>query len=99
MAYNLLLVAGKMGDYPPLYYGHRVPLNLSDSINTMMFTQPSNFPGGFSIKSGRVDLLQVVGITSAELEFAKKASSDELKELIVSNAGGLFTSKDRVSVV
>ncbi|WP_445370111.1 suppressor of fused domain protein (plasmid) [Methylomonas sp. HW2-6] len=99
MAYNLLLFAGKIGDYPPLDYGNRVPLTLSAGIKTMMFTQPINFPKSFSIKSGRVDLLQVVGITPAELEFAKKASSDELKELIVTNTGGLFTSKDRVSVV
>jgi len=98
MAYNLQLVAGKMGDYPPLDYGARVPLTLSERIKAMIFTQPITFPESFFIKSGRVDLLQVVGITSAELEFAKKAS-DELLELIVRNAGGLFTSKDRVSVV
>lgn len=95
MAYNLLLVAGKMGNYPPLDYGHRVPLTLSEGIKTMMFTQPINFPESFSIKSGRVNLLQVVGITPAELEFAKNASTVELKELIVSKTGGLFTSKDR----
>jgi Suppressor of fused protein (SUFU) len=99
MTYNLLLVAGKMGDYPPLDYGHRVPLALSENIKTMMFTYPIHFPESFSIRSGRVDLLQVVGITPAELAFAKKASSDELSDLIVSNTGGLITSKDRVSVV
>lgn len=99
MAYNLLLAAGKMGDYQPLDYGHRVPLALSESIKTMMFTHPINVPDSFSIKSGQVDLLQVVGITLAELEAAKKTSSDELKEMIVSNAGGLITSKERPSVV
>jgi hypothetical protein len=65
----------------------------------MMFTHPINVPDSFSIKSGQVDLLQVVGITLAELEAAKKTSSDELKEMIVSNAGGLITSKERPSVV
>lgn len=99
MAYNLLLAAGKIGDYPPLYYGCRVPLDLSEDIKTMMFTHPVNFPGSFSIRSGRVDLLQVVGITLAELEVAKQTSSEELKEKLVNTTGGLITRKERASVV
>lgn len=99
MAYNLLLAAGKMGDFPPLDYGNRVPLALSEDIKIMMFAYPVNFPESFSMKSGRVDLLQVVGITPAELEVAKQTSSEELKEKIVSKLGGLITSKVRASVV
>lgn len=89
MAYNLLLAAGNMGDFPPLDYGHRVPLALSESIKTMMLTKPINYPDGFSIKSGRVDLIQVVGITPEELEAAKAASSEELKTKIVNATGGV----------
>lgn len=99
MAYNLLLATGKMGDSPLLDYGDRVPLALSDSIKTMMFTQPVAFPSSFSIKSGSVDLLQVMGITPSELEEAKQTSSDNLKEKIVNVTGGLVTSKERASVV
>ncbi|WP_370979738.1 suppressor of fused domain protein [Agaribacterium sp. ZY112] len=98
MAYNLLLAAGKMGDFPPLDYGHRVPLALSESIKTMMFIHPVNFTDHFSIKSGRIDLLQVVGITPAELEVAKQTSSEEIKQKLVSITGGLVTSKERASV-
>ncbi len=98
MAYNLLLAAGQMGDFPLLDYGHRVPLALSESIKTMMFTHPLNFADHFSIKSGRVDLLQVVGITPSELEAAKKTSSEEIKQKLVSHTGGLVTSKERASV-
>ncbi|MEP7706823.1 suppressor of fused domain protein [Paraglaciecola sp. 25GB23A] len=99
MGYNLLLANGQMGDFPSLDYGHRVPLALSESIKTMMFVHPVNFPSNFSIKSGSVDLLQVVGITPSELEVAKKTSSEEIKERLVSNTGGLVTSKERESVV
>jgi hypothetical protein len=98
MAYNLLLATGQMGEFPPIDYGHRVPLALSESIKTMMFTHPINFPSSFSIKSGNVDLLQVVGITPSELEVAKQSSSDELKEKLVSSTGGLVTCKERASV-
>ncbi|MCG8671364.1 MAG: suppressor of fused domain protein [Pseudomonadales bacterium] len=98
MAYNLLLATGQMGDFPPLDYGHRVPLALSESIKTMLFTQPVNFPSNFSIKSGSVDLLQVVGITPSELEAAKQTSSEDIKEKLISNTGGLVTCKERASV-
>lgn len=98
MAYNLLLVSGQMGDYSPLDYGHRVPLALSNSIKTMMFTHPVNFPENFVIQSGAFDLIQVVGITPSELEAAKATSPDELKQKIIRNTGGLVTSKERESV-
>ena len=98
MAYNLLLGSGQMGDFPPLDYGHRVPLTLSESIKTMMFTYPVNFPDNFFIKSGRVDLLQVVGITASELTTAKKTSSEEIKEKLIASTGGLLTCKERPSV-
>jgi len=99
MAYNLLLAAGQMGDFPLLGDGDRVPLALSDAIRTMMFTQPVSFTHCFSIKSGRVDLLQVVGITPAELQVAKQTSSDEIRTQLISKLGRLVTSKERESVV
>ena len=99
MAYNLLLSAGKMGEFPPLNYGHRVPFTLTENIQTMMFTYPVNFINNFSIKSGKVDLLQVIGITPSELEFAKKTSSDDLREQILLKTGELTTGKVRSSVV
>lgn len=99
MAYNLLLSTGQMGEYPPLDYGNRVPLALSEVIKTMLFCHPINFIEYFSIKSGRVDLIQVVGITPEELEVAKKTTSIELIEKIVAKTGGLLTQKERSSVV
>ncbi len=98
MAYNLLLAAGQMGDYPSLDYGHRVPLSLSEYIKTMLFAHPVNFTDHFFIKSGRVDLLQAVGITPSELNEAKLTSSDEIAQKLISNTGGLVTSKERDSV-
>ena len=98
-AYNILLSVGKMGDFPPLDYGHRVPLKLSESISTMLFTSPKSFPDSFNIKSGRVDLIQVVGITPSELQFAKTNSSDDLRSLYIKSKGNLITSKNRESVV
>jgi hypothetical protein len=98
MAYNLLLATGQMGDFPPLDYGHRVPLALSESIKTMMFARPINFPSNISIMSGSIDLLQVVGITLSELDAAKQTSSEDIREKLITSTGGLVTSKKRESV-
>lgn len=75
-----------------------MPLALSESIKAMMFAHPVNFADHFTIKSGRVDLLQAVGITQSELEVAKQTSSEEIKQKLVSNTGGLVTTKERASV-
>ncbi|HRH77131.1 MAG TPA: suppressor of fused domain protein [Cellvibrionaceae bacterium] len=99
VAYNLLLSDGQMGNFPPLDYGHRVPFALSETIKTMLFVRPVNFPSGFSIKSGQVDFLQVVGITHAELEAAKQSSSEEIRAKLIEVTGGLVTYKGRASVV
>ncbi len=99
MAYNLLLAIGHMGDFPPLDYGDRVPLALSESIEAMMMTYPVSFPTSFSIKSGNVELLQVVGVTASELEVAKQTSTEDLKNRLVSSMGNLVTSRVRASVV
>jgi hypothetical protein len=98
-AYNLILVNGLINDSQSIIdYGHRVPLNLSESIKIMMFTYPQNFPESFCIQSGRIDLIQVVGITASELEYAKDTSSDDLRTKIISSNGDLLTRKVRESV-
>ena len=94
MAYNLLLAAGKMGESSILDYGDRVPLGLSESITTMMFTHPINFPEIFTIKSGDVDLIQVIGITADELALAKETSSNEIRDKIINERGDLVTGFD-----
>jgi Suppressor of fused protein (SUFU) len=99
MAYNVLIATGHIGNISPLSYGHRLPLAFSSTFKTMMFTQPLNFPNNFSIQSGKVDLLQVVGITASELDAAKQTSSEELKQMLVRMTGGLLTSKDRASIL
>lgn len=99
MAYNHLLASGQMGDFPALDYGHRIPLALSDNIKAIFFTAPINFPASFSIKSGQVDLLQAVGITSSELEAVKRTSSEAIKVKLLEVRGNLITEKDRASVM
>ncbi|EPJ43115.1 MAG: hypothetical protein OFPI_44600 [Osedax symbiont Rs2] len=99
IGYNILLAEGKMGDVAPLHYGHMVPLALSEQIPAMLFVQPNNFPTSFNLASGQVDLIQVVGITAAELEAAKATSSKQLAQQILAETGAFLTDPDRLSVM
>ena len=99
MAYNILLSLGEFENFTPFDYGDRVPLSLSTHIQAMMLTYPVNFPDNFLLKSGSVDLLQVVGITKAEKEMAKKSSSAELTSKLVNITGGLITDKNRSCII
>lgn len=99
LAYSLLLESGQMGEYPPLDYGDRIPYALSEKIKAVIFSYPLNFPQSFNIKSGKVDLLQAVGVTSDELAYATRTASPYLRDQLIVETGGLVTSKERASIV
>lgn len=99
MAYNLMLASGQMGEPALLDYGDRIPFALSDDITAMVIAPPFQLPENIEIKSGRVDFLQIVGVTEAELTHAKETSSEALIELLIEETGGLITAKQRKSVM
>ncbi len=84
LAYNILLAHGRFGDAEPLDYGTRVPLggpingDSASPIRFIVVAQPSTFPSSFQLASGKVDLLELVGITEAERDYAKAQGSDVL---------------------
>lgn len=99
MAYNLMLASGQMGEPGLLDYGDRIPFALSDDIAAMVIAPPFQLPENIDIKSGRVDFLQIVGVTEAELTYAQETSSEALIEMLIEETGGLITAKQRKSVV
>ncbi|WP_370241959.1 suppressor of fused domain protein [Marisediminitalea sp.] len=99
MAYNLMLASGQMGEPGLLDYGDRIPFALSDDIAVMVIAPTFQLPENIDIKSGRVDFLQIVGVTEAELTHAQETSSEALIEMLIEETGGLITAKQRKSVV
>lgn len=99
MAYNLMLASGQMGEPGLLDYGDRIPFALSDDIAAMVIAPTFQLPENIDIKSGRVDFLQIVGVTEAELTYAQETSSEALIEMLIEETGGLITAKQRKSVV
>ena len=99
MAYNLMLASGQMGEPGLLDYGDHIPFALSDDIAAMVIAPTFQLPENIDIKSGRVDSLQIVGVTEAELTYAQETSSEALIEMLIEETGGLITAKQRKSVV
>lgn len=77
LAYNILLAHGRFDDAEPLDYGSRVPLggpidgDESSPIQFIFVAAPTSFTASFQLASGQVFLLQIVGITEAERDYAK----------------------------
>lgn len=80
LAFNILLSVGKYGDRPILGRGDRIPQTVEPNIGGLILWEPSHFPAEFHLASGKVELVQVIGVTSQELQYAKEHGSSELCE-------------------
>jgi len=99
IAFNILVAIGNYGDKPLLDIGDRVPYSIEPNIKSMMIVAPSDYPESFDLKSGKVDFLQVVGITEDELVHAQENGSDELAKLLLRNIKSFVTDAGRHSVL
>ncbi|HQY45919.1 MAG TPA: suppressor of fused domain protein, partial [Usitatibacteraceae bacterium] len=104
LAYNILLAHGRLGDFEPLRHGARVPLGgpingESDSeIRFVAIAKPIHFEATFHLDSGQVDLLQVIGITAQERDWAKEHGTAELVALLTERKAFPVTDPSRRSV-
>jgi Suppressor of fused protein (SUFU) len=106
LAFNILLAHGRYGaDAPTLDYGDRVPLRSSISLEQpsaleyVVIGRPIHFPDSFRLSSGQVDLLQIVGITEVERDFAKTNSSEVLIKILMDRGCYPVTDPTRLTVV
>ena len=99
VAFNILVSVGWYGDKPLLDYGDRIPVSIEPNISSLMIVQPNKFPKFFKLISGKVDILQVTGVTAKELEYAKANSSEMLANKLVESQNAFNLKADRLSVV
>ena len=99
MAFNILLSVGHYGDKPMLEYGDRVPTEIKPNITHVVLAEPKDYNSSIELVSGRVDLMQVVGLVQPEFEFAKEHSSLEIIEKIHKSIGSLNLVPNRESVI
>ena len=104
LAYQVLLTHGRLGDYPPLDYGHRLPAggtidgSASSHLTFLAIAKATHYPSSATLQSGKFDFLHAVGITEQERDFAKATSTEELIAKLNANSAFPMTDPDRLGV-
>lgn len=104
LAYHLLVVHGRLGDYAPVTYGHRVPAggaldwSLDSKLTFLAIAKPNQYDASGQLASGLFDFLHVVGITEEERDYAKATSTEELIAKLTEHGAYPVTKPKRVSV-
>lgn len=80
IAFNIMLSVGQFGEKPLLGPGDRIPQPLKPNLTHLMLGAPTDFPETFEMASGKAHLLQVVGITQREFDYAQEQGSAALCE-------------------
>jgi hypothetical protein len=98
VAFNILLSAGKYGDKPLLEHWSRIPQPIEPNITHLVLGLPLYHPETIELCSGKVDLLQVVGITKAEFDYAKEFGSPAICNLLTEHGVYPVTNPNRESI-
>ena len=104
LAYNILLAHGRFAGFDPLRQGARVPLggpingDPDSEIRFVAIAKPIHFEASFQLDSGRVELLQVVGITAQERDWAKEHGTAALVAVLTERNAFPVTDPSRRSV-
>lgn len=78
LAFDMMLTTGQVGAGDPLGFHDRIPIRApidgreGTMLRSLVTIPPSAFAEGFDLPSGRVNLMEFVGITDDEAEFAKE---------------------------
>ncbi len=99
VAFNILVSVGHFGDKPLLDYGDRIPMSIEPNISSLMVVKPNQFPESFDLISGKVDILQITGITAQELDYAKENNSEALANKLFESQGSFTIKPDRLGVI
>jgi len=105
MAYNILLSVGHFGDKPLLGHGNRIGTGNSiiigqpSDLTVVAFVRPDHYLATFTLDSGSVEFLQLIGLTATELDYAKANSTDAVAELLKSKGAYPTIDPSRKSVI
>lgn len=97
LAFDILLRAGRYEGSYPLSFGDRVPIGKSahSNIEHLFVVEPTSAPKQFSLASGKVNLVQLFGITEEECEIARSRGADELLSSLSGMSGFSVTNLRR----
>lgn len=84
-------------DWMPLN-GPISPAVPASKVRGMLITRPQDYPARFELRSGQVDLLQIVGITGPELAFGLNQGMPRLERLLYEQGAAPTTDPTRDSI-
>ena len=105
VAYNILLDAGKLGEYMVLDYGTTLPLhgpiNITggSELQAVGIFYPDHYKPVFHLESGNVDLLHIMGLSIREFDFCRRESAEMLLKRLKKRGVYPMTDPSRKSVV
>lgn len=104
-AFEILLAHGRYEGRERLGFGDRIPLRgpiIPDSesqISHLLVAPPTGMPRGFSLPSGTVDFVQLIGISEPEAKFARENGTQALLSLLESRGACRTTDPMRGSLL
>jgi hypothetical protein len=99
VAFNILVSVKHYGDKTLVDYGDRIPMSIEPNISSLMVVKPNQFPESFDLISGKVDILQITGITAKELGYAKEKGSKVVANKLFESQGSFIIKPDRLGVI
>jgi hypothetical protein len=84
-------------DWMPLN-GPISPRYPETEVRGMFISRPQDFTSRFELRSGQVDLLQIVGITGAELAYGLSLGMARLEKLLYAQGAAPVTDPARSSI-
>ena len=99
IAFNILVSVKHYGDKTLVDCGDRIPMSIEPNISSLMVVKPNQFPESFDLISGKVDILQITGITAKELGYAKEKGSKVVANKLFESQGSFIIKPDRLGVI
>jgi hypothetical protein len=84
-------------DWMPLN-GPISPRQPESEVRGMFISRPPDYPARFELRSGQVDLLQIVGITGPELAYGLSLGMRRLEKLLYEQGAAPVTNPSRLSI-
>lgn len=105
IAFQTLLAVGKFPGRNLIAFGDRIPMrgplkpDSGTKLTTLLVVENPNLPNQITIGTGKFDLMTFVGVSDAEVQFARANSSTDLANLLKERTRFPVTQLDRAEVV
>ena len=94
-----MLSVGKFGEKPLLEHWARIPQPIEPNITNLVLGVPINYPETIELVSGKVDFLEIVGLTKEEFLYAQEYGSPAICDILKEEGVYPITDPERESVV